>query len=91
MFPRRRIASTVFVAAMCSWLLAATVAPSGQQSVTEETGRVVAIDDIHGDFDAFVSVLQEAELVDTEHRWIGERSRSGRPATSPTEALGSGR
>ena len=43
MFPRRRTASTVFVAAMCSWLLAATVAPSGQQSVTEETGRVVAI------------------------------------------------
>ncbi len=43
MFPRRRTASTVFVAAMCSWLLAATVAASGQQSVTEETGRVVAI------------------------------------------------
>ena len=71
MFPRRRTASTVFVAAMCSWLLAATVAASGQQSVTEETGRVVAIGDIHGDFEAFVSVLREAGLVDTEHRWIG--------------------
>ena len=64
MFPkrRRRTASTVFVAAMCSWLLAATVEPSGQQSVTEETGRVVAIGDIHGDFDAFVSALPEAGL-----------------------------
>ena len=77
MFPRRRTASTVFVAAMCSWLLAATVAPSGQQSVTEETGRVVAIGDIHGDFDAFVSVLQEAGLVDTEHRWIGGAATLG--------------
>ena len=61
MFPRRRRrrARPVFVAAMCSWLLAATVA-SGQESVTEETGRVVAIGDIRGDFDAFVSVLREA-------------------------------
>ena len=61
MFPRRRRrrARPVFVAAMCSWLLAATVA-SGQESVTEETGRVVAIGDICGDFDAFVSVLREA-------------------------------
>ena len=75
MFPkrrrRRRTASAVFGAAMCSWLLAATVAPSGQESVTEETGRVVAIGDIHGDFDAFVSVLREAGLVDPEHHWIG--------------------
>ncbi len=62
MFPRRKTASTVFVAAMCSYLLAATVAPSGQQSVTKETGRVVAIGDIHGDFDAFVSVLREEGL-----------------------------
>ena len=61
MFPRRRHrrARPVFVAAMCSWLLAATVA-SGQESVTEETRRVVAIGDIRGDFDAFVSVLREA-------------------------------
>ena len=65
MFPRQRqrrrprTASLVLVAAMCSWLLAATVA-SGQESVIEETGRVVAIGDIHGDFDALVSVLREA-------------------------------
>ena len=71
MFLRGKTASTAYVTAMCSCLLAATLAPSGPQPAAEGTNRVVAIGDIHGDFDALVSVLREAGLVDTLHRWIG--------------------
>ena len=33
--------------------------------------RIVAIGDIHGNYDGFVSILQRAGLVDDETRWIG--------------------
>ena len=32
--------------------------------------RVVAIADVHGDFDAFVAILQQAEIIDANHDWI---------------------
>jgi hypothetical protein len=33
--------------------------------------RIVAIGDIHGDFDAFTGILQKAHLVDPSNRWSG--------------------
>jgi len=33
--------------------------------------RIVAVGDIHGNFDGLVSILQRAELVDAETHWIG--------------------
>ncbi len=33
--------------------------------------RLVAIGDIHGDFDAFVAILQQAGLIGAEQRWTG--------------------
>ena len=60
-----------FVAVLCTLVLGAATLPSAQQPAADGTSRVVAIGDIHGDVDAFVSILREAELVDTEHRWIG--------------------
>src|SRR2546421_10415005 len=33
--------------------------------------RVVAIGDIHGDFDAFAGILQRSQLVDPSLRWAG--------------------
>ena len=59
------------VAVLCALFLGAATAPAAQQAAAEGTGRVVAIGDIHGDFNAFVSVLREAGLVDTKHHWIG--------------------
>ena len=35
------------------------------------TPRVVAVGDIHGDFDAFVAILQRASLLDTNRHWSG--------------------
>jgi len=45
---------------LCLLAAAATASP-----------RVVAVGDIHGDFDALVEVLQETGLIDNEQRWIG--------------------
>ena len=60
-----------FVAGLCTVVLGAATLPSAQQPAADGTNRVVAIGDIHGDFDAFVSILREAELVDAERCWIG--------------------
>jgi hypothetical protein len=38
---------------------------------TAATQRVVAIGDIHGDFDAFTGILQRAHLVDASLKWTG--------------------
>jgi hypothetical protein len=36
--------------------------------------RIVAIGDIHGDFDAFVEILQRARIIDPVRRWAGGRT-----------------
>ena len=33
--------------------------------------RVVAVGDIHGDFDALLSILQETGIIDDQHNWSG--------------------
>ncbi len=60
-----------FAAVLCTLVIGTATLPSAQQPAAEGTSRVVAIGDIHGDFDAFVSILREVELVDSQHRWIG--------------------
>jgi len=35
---------------------------------------VVAIGDVHGDFDDFVSILQRAGLIDVQHHWTGDQT-----------------
>ena len=59
------------VAVLCTLVLGAAALPAAQQLAADGTTRVVAIGDIHGDFDALVSILQEARLVDARYRWIG--------------------
>src|SRR5262245_48802321 len=40
----------------------------------DATDRVVSIADIHGDMDAFVGILQRAQLIDPSRRWSGGRA-----------------
>jgi hypothetical protein len=53
--------------ALCLSVLLVGLLPSAARGV----GRVVAIGDIHGDFDALVEILQRAALVDEFARWKG--------------------
>lgn len=40
----------------------------------ETTGRVVALSDIHGDFEAMLAILMERGLIDDRGKWIGGES-----------------
>ncbi len=35
------------------------------------SGRLLAVGDIHGDFDALVAILQESGVIDHQHHWTG--------------------
>jgi hypothetical protein len=53
--------STLIAAVILVAALPATAAPE----------RVVAIGDVHGEYQSFVSILQRAELIDDKQRWSG--------------------
>ncbi len=40
----------------------------------ESSKSVIAIGDVHGDFDDFVAILQHNGLIDKEHRWAGSKT-----------------
>ena len=49
---------------------------STYQAVEEEwryttTEQIVSVGDIHGGYDAFISIMQKAELLDENSNWIG--------------------
>jgi len=61
--PLRGIARLTLIVISTVLFLTAGAAPAAQ--------RVVAIGDIHGDFDALVGILQRTQLVDPGRRWSG--------------------
>lgn len=73
------IRSALGVAALS--LLLWSQSPTAQTPVPKDplcdlrtSERVVAIGDVHGAFDRFVAILQEARLIDARRRWIGGRA-----------------
>jgi len=36
--------------------------------------RIVAIGDVHGDYDAFVSLLRDTGIIDQKSRWTGGKN-----------------
>ncbi len=50
----------------------AAVASTSCDIVTTE--RVVAVGDVHGAFEKFVTILREAKLIDSRRRWTGGRA-----------------
>ena len=56
------------IAAASSGLAATRSAPA---AAAPKSDRVVAIGDIHGDFDAFLGLLTRVGLIDAERRWTG--------------------
>ena len=50
-------------------------APSGQpQDVWNGVPRIVAVGDVHGDFEQFVLVLESAGLIDGNGNWVGGKT-----------------
>jgi Calcineurin-like phosphoesterase len=55
------------------FLILVSIGPaSARQAEPPET--VVAIADVHGDYDDFVAILQRVGLIDKQHHWIGGRT-----------------
>jgi hypothetical protein len=44
------------------------------KEVENPPGSVVAIGDVHGDFDDFVTILQKVGLIDGQHHWTGGKT-----------------
>lgn len=58
-------------------LLLATVAlapAASPQAVFSGVDRIVAVGDVHGDFQQFVTVLRQAGVIDTKNKWSGGRT-----------------
>jgi TPR repeat protein len=48
--------------------------PPATQDVWTGVGRIVAVGDVHGDYDAFVAVLKSANLIDDSLNWSGGKT-----------------
>jgi hypothetical protein len=56
------------------WLTAAAFAFWISPAAAADPRRVVAVGDVHGSFEGLTAILEEAELIDEHHRWIGGTS-----------------
>jgi hypothetical protein len=61
---RRGFLAAVLAAGLC-------VAPAAGQDSFDGVRRIVAVGDIHGDFDNFAAVLRSAGLIDEKNKWTG--------------------
>jgi TPR repeat protein len=51
-----------------------SVKPAAQQDVWNDVGRVVAVGDVHGDYEQFTAVLASAGLIDGDGNWTGGKT-----------------
>jgi hypothetical protein len=59
----------------CLLLLVVALAWAGPaRTPAEQSEAVVAIGDVHGDFDDFVAILQRTGLIDAQHHWTGNKA-----------------
>ncbi len=52
-------------------VLTLSLALLGAPALAQSSGRLVAVGDVHGDYDALVAILQQAGLIDEHLHWIG--------------------
>ena len=68
---RPRLAHTTVAFALSLLLIGSGSGSASGASTPSAENRLVAIGDIHGAYDEFVSILRAAGLIDSENRWIG--------------------
>jgi hypothetical protein len=74
--PRLQTRRTVLAAALAAIVLAAPGEwpAAAEQDVWAGVARVVAIGDVHGDYDQLVTVLRAAGVIDRRDRWSGGKT-----------------
>lgn len=55
-------------------LLVFTVSSSATECIFKDVERVVAVGDVHGDFEQFVKVLRAAKVIDDKNQWTGGKT-----------------
>ena len=72
--PARRCLRRACISALL-FLVSVCLAWAGPAKVPEsQPEAVVAIGDVHGDFDDFAAILQHIGLIDAQHQWIGNKT-----------------
>ncbi len=56
---------------LCFWLVAAMLAVPPSAAAAQTPGRIVAIGDLHGDYEVWTAIAHDAGLIDTKGRWAG--------------------
>ena len=71
-FPATAAKFVISILLLCAGLLA----PRGYAQQDEWSGvqRIVAIGDIHGDYEQFITLLRDSGLIDQRNRWIGGKA-----------------
>ncbi len=57
-----------------SLLALASYPPHGGAATPPDSASLVAIGDVHGDFNDFVAILQRTGLIDEQHHWAGGKT-----------------
>ena len=62
------------ISILLSLVLVGLARAGASKTPAEHSEIVVAIADVHGDFDDFVAILQKAALIDDQHHWTGDKA-----------------
>ncbi len=46
--------------------------PASARTIETVPSKIIAIGDLHGDYDAYISILNRAALIDSDDKWIGQ-------------------
>jgi Calcineurin-like phosphoesterase len=73
-FSRRASVPILFLFFFLFFVLFGPGLAGQDKAPTEASNSVIAIGDVHGDFDDFVTILQHAGLIDEQHHWTGNKT-----------------
>ena len=71
MVGKRRKCETLGLATVLALLLSAVQAVQAAEDVWTGVERVVAVSDVHGDYERFIAVVRFAGLIDASGDWSG--------------------
>lgn len=72
--PARIVSHRAYISSLLLLLAVAVAWAQPANTPAEQAETVVAIGDVHGDFDDFVSLLQHTGLIDAQHHWTGNKA-----------------
>lgn len=62
------------LSALGAFVLATSCVTAGDPSQWEDVQRVVAVGDVHGDYEQFLRILSDAGVIDDQSRWIAGKT-----------------